>query len=71
MPLICFRMLSPLEREERGITATDNACMIEVNGEIIGWTDDYGTATMFKGYERLKDAAEKAIDSVVDLWATE
>lgn len=50
-----IRPFTELEMSDRGIDGTDVAVAVAVGGEIIGYTDDYGTATIFRRDGRGED----------------
>lgn len=76
-----IRPFTDLERSERGIDGTDVAVAVAVGGEIVGYTDDYGTATVFRRDGRgedtdtpninaIKASMEDAVEKAASLWAS-
>jgi hypothetical protein len=53
-------------RTERwGIGGTDQAAVVLVDGEVVCWTDDYGTARQVPGGRELEREAKKLIEAAV------
>lgn len=58
MPSIEIRMATREEREKFDIAGTDQAAIVWLDGEAVGWTDDYGT---YRPIKELKNPHSKAI----------
>lgn len=55
-----------LRVERWGIGGTDQAAVVLVDGEVVCWTDDYGTTREVPGGRKLEDKEKRLIEVAVD-----
>jgi len=66
-----LRPFSELEKSDRGITGTDVAIAVCVDGQVVAYTDDYGTATVIPNTldgQQIKPLTEAFVQSAIDLY---
>lgn len=68
MPSIEIRVATYGEMIRYGIEGTDTAAIVRVDGQVVGYTDDYGTGYPIEGRIK-KDALEALSNAAIEIWS--